>query len=702
MTLRLRNVWGGRLAGRAFAAGAILCAALPPLAPPPALADGCFVFRWNKDIDIKEPTQKAIIVYDAGREDLLLQVKYEGPLEEFGWLIPVPSLPTVEKGSMQPFYELSQLTQQQWGGFNRGSIPPAATQGSEGEAVKVIEVKTVGAYEVAILSARDGGSLERWLKAHDYSIPQGKAEVIEEYVRKGWYFVAARIDLRKPVAFHSASTATTRTAGASTKTRQAIQKQLAGGELHPLLIGFNTPKCIYPLRVSATGGKPSELSLYVLTAEALLDKFIFDKARAKLVERRAEWKQAGPERIRRRAQCEDNLLAMRVAAQLSQFRSRAEWQERPARDWSLEDLRAIAKESWPPVPSGTLEDDFYASPHELVQCLRIASERTPQCAKALPRLKGKSWYLTKQVWTFRPEEMHDLLFQPVVPLLVAALPDRAGREAAALLKQLDPRASAVLVAACQSADAQQRINASSGLQGVRDPSLVKPLLTLLKDREPQVRLNAIEVAASNWDPRFAAPVVGLLRDPHQEIRQQATGCLEFHEAANRAPTYVALLRDPDPAVQKSALQVLSHISRTAIPRIELLRMLGSSQLDTVTLALGLLGGSQSSDWMASPPIMDPRFPAPKQTNSLSSIEAAPLTTNRLTLARLMGLKILRQNADAQAVALTLPLLRDINSLVRNRAYALVQTVSGQDIPQDEPAKWDQWWAAKKDTFVAPK
>ena len=71
------------------------------------LADGCFVFRWDKKIDINEPTQKAIILHDSGREDLLLQVKYEGPLEEFGWLIPVPSVPKVEQGSMEAFYELS-------------------------------------------------------------------------------------------------------------------------------------------------------------------------------------------------------------------------------------------------------------------------------------------------------------------------------------------------------------------------------------------------------------------------------------------------------------------------------------------------------------------------------------------------------------------------------------------------------------------
>src|SRR5207245_25977 len=52
----------------------------------PAFGDGCFVFRWDKKVDINEPTQKAIIVYDAGREDLLLQVRYEGALEDFGWL----------------------------------------------------------------------------------------------------------------------------------------------------------------------------------------------------------------------------------------------------------------------------------------------------------------------------------------------------------------------------------------------------------------------------------------------------------------------------------------------------------------------------------------------------------------------------------------------------------------------------------------
>ena len=57
-------------------------------------ADGTLVapkFVWDEHKDINEPTQKAIIVYDQGQEDLVLQVKYEGPLDEFGWLVRFPA-----------------------------------------------------------------------------------------------------------------------------------------------------------------------------------------------------------------------------------------------------------------------------------------------------------------------------------------------------------------------------------------------------------------------------------------------------------------------------------------------------------------------------------------------------------------------------------------------------------------------------------
>src|SRR5882762_11903808 len=129
-------------------ATSLLIASIVMIATASTYADGCFVFRWNKERDINEPTQKAIILHDQGREDLVLQVKYEGPAEDFGWLIPVPGQPDVRKGSMQPFYELSRLTQEHFreGLMNKGM--GAAHFGTDDEDVKVIEIKTVGAYEI--------------------------------------------------------------------------------------------------------------------------------------------------------------------------------------------------------------------------------------------------------------------------------------------------------------------------------------------------------------------------------------------------------------------------------------------------------------------------------------------------------------------------------------------------------------------------
>src|SRR5580658_86422 len=118
-------------------------------------ADGCFVFHWDKQKDINEPTQKAIILHNKGWEDMVLQVKYEGPAEDFGWLIPVPGLPEVRKGSMDCFYEVSRLTQRRLAHLEEhGAESSSAFASADAdESVKVIEVKTVGAYEVTILSA---------------------------------------------------------------------------------------------------------------------------------------------------------------------------------------------------------------------------------------------------------------------------------------------------------------------------------------------------------------------------------------------------------------------------------------------------------------------------------------------------------------------------------------------------------------------
>src|SRR5262249_7818230 len=50
--------------------------------------------------NINEPSQRALILFDQGREDLVVQAKYEGRTQEFGWIIPVPGAPEVKQGSI--------------------------------------------------------------------------------------------------------------------------------------------------------------------------------------------------------------------------------------------------------------------------------------------------------------------------------------------------------------------------------------------------------------------------------------------------------------------------------------------------------------------------------------------------------------------------------------------------------------------------
>jgi len=702
---------------------------LPWLISTSALADGCFVFKWNKSVDINEPTQKAIIVYDAGREDLLLQVKYEGSLEEFGWLVPVPTLPKVEKSSMEPFYELSQLTQRQFGATKRMVMMSDSFGGRGEEKVKVIEIKTVGAYEVAVLFAKDAGSLTQWLQTHDYSFPEGKSDIIDDYVQRGWYFVAAKIDLKKGVGFKAVSDGSPK--DPTTTARRSIKSKLSSGELNPLLISFDTPECIFPLKISAVNGKPSEVSLYILSKEPLLNPFIFEKNTDKLKELRAHWEAQQPQNEKALATWL-NRRSLQLASQMYVTDRTNHTKQDRKPDWKKEDLEAIAEESVATSRPEPLDDHFYAAPGELLQCLQVTVDKIPKSAKELSRLRNRSWFLTKQVWTFTPAEMNDLNFVPAIPALAKLLTLPIGKVAAQVIVQLGSNAVPSLITACRSPIPIERVNAVRGLEQLRDQRLADPLLDLLQDQVPLVRYHAVQLAEINWDASFIEPVQKLLRDPHAEIAGMASICLYNHESPDRTPVYLALINDPSPSmrmraltiamrinhfkplpellnaalallkdpneeVQNYALHELWRVYNVAIPRNDLIPLLRSSRPDTIMLALRLIEGTGRVRPALSGPEASEREEL-LRARQLSSPELAVLATNRLGEVRFMSLQLLERNGDANAIELILPLLKDPNSVISSRAFAAIRTISGQNVSEDDPGKWDQWWAVNKATF----
>ena len=227
----------------AVLAVSLLFTMLLSIAVVPALADGAF-FALLGD-DIFQPSQKAIILYENNREDLILAVKYEGNADEFAWVIPVPNYPDIDVSDPDLFRELSKITTEDLPvrtGCARFIPLPL------GPAVQVLERTIIGPYDVAILSAQDPTALVDWLNSNGYSFPEEGEKILDDYITKEWYFVATRINTGEEAT------------------------GLATGTIEPLKLSFESDEIIYPLRITSLSSKASEVLLYVFADQKVVPR----------------------------------------------------------------------------------------------------------------------------------------------------------------------------------------------------------------------------------------------------------------------------------------------------------------------------------------------------------------------------------------------------------------------------------------------
>jgi hypothetical protein len=269
----------------------IFAACLTALSPRVVYADGKFYPERAYKVAPAIPSQRAIVVYKNGIEKLIIESALDGEGREFGWIIPLPSKPTeFEKISpgfiktlslaIQPkithdltipleglniiaasiglwcllvlatkpkkrllfksllllgciFIALSILAPafnragETAGGFDSGGIP----------GVIVHDIQEIGSYELAVLDADNSEALDTWLQSNGFAGLIEKDEaIISDYIRNGWYFVAAK--LRRETAGYS--------------------------KPHPLAMSFPSDKAIYPIRLTATVGSEVYLELFVI------------------------------------------------------------------------------------------------------------------------------------------------------------------------------------------------------------------------------------------------------------------------------------------------------------------------------------------------------------------------------------------------------------------------------------------------------
>lgn len=204
--------------------------------------DGCFVWR-NRGIDILQPSQKAIIEWDGKTENLTIQTKYKGPVDELVWIVPVPAEPEVKKADLEAFEEASKLTQSAPFIYTVFPAEAAITLRSAAAPSPLVARRQVGIYDVAILAPNMDGAVLRWLRDNDFPVADTAAKVIADYDSRNWHIIASRI--------------------APDMLTESVQEHLAEGTLHPLCVSFAADRCVYPMRMTSLARGPVEVLLWI-------------------------------------------------------------------------------------------------------------------------------------------------------------------------------------------------------------------------------------------------------------------------------------------------------------------------------------------------------------------------------------------------------------------------------------------------------
>ncbi len=260
----------------------VFCVVWFLIAPPGAYGDGCFI-PPTALAKVQIPDQRALIHFDGATETLVIDTSFKGEGATFAWVVPVPSVPKVQIATTGLFPTLQTIFQPQvihnvprfyWfviiaGVFvfhllwklrrsGRGSVaevlglwalglvfcglllPAGATLGVgvvPTGGVNIVERKTVGIYDTAVLSSPDGGAVLDWLSKNGFATPTNFVPAIRAYANEGWFFVASKIRLDAYLTDPAKPS--------------------------PLALTFKAERPVYPLRLTGIGNETCRIDLYV-------------------------------------------------------------------------------------------------------------------------------------------------------------------------------------------------------------------------------------------------------------------------------------------------------------------------------------------------------------------------------------------------------------------------------------------------------
>jgi len=194
----------------------------------PVFAVGAFFTAKSGGQEVYLPGARAFVSRNGIKEDLILQVGFAGNAADFCWVVPVPSRPTVKVTDPQVFDELAMIVNP------RIIPPPNAPQSTDSKG----QLPFVKVHDIRVFSPSEQQGVARWLVDNGYTVPPSAYPKIQDYVKRGWYFVVSKV--------HVTPDGTARW-------------------MQPLWITCDVPRATLPSKLTSLNPKPIIVQLFVAT-----------------------------------------------------------------------------------------------------------------------------------------------------------------------------------------------------------------------------------------------------------------------------------------------------------------------------------------------------------------------------------------------------------------------------------------------------
>ncbi|HEY5936008.1 MAG TPA: DUF2330 domain-containing protein [Kofleriaceae bacterium] len=163
---------------------------------------------------------QVVLMRHGTRTVLSMQNAYQGPMQDFAMVVPVPvvlkeaDVKTLTKDVFSKVDAMSSprlveyweqdpcAPERDYDGPFPSAAPAMESAGADdsapgGYGVKIEAKFTVGEYNIVILSATESTGLDRYLRDQKYKIPTGAEPLLRPYVEAGSKFFVAKVDPKK-------------------------------------------------------------------------------------------------------------------------------------------------------------------------------------------------------------------------------------------------------------------------------------------------------------------------------------------------------------------------------------------------------------------------------------------------------------------------------------------------------------------------